>query len=144
MTKERKTKVYKFIAGKLAAMQNCEKAGNAEWYERHKDALLQVMEFAPSGGGFDSGTRLLNLDYESLPWNKLQFYTSFHHMTEHGYYDGWTDHTVTVRPCLLFGFQLTVSGKNRNDIKEYIAEIFNDWLDWIVTETKEGVSVNRE
>ena len=50
-------------------------------------------------------------------------------MTEHGYYDGWTEHDVIVTPSLRSpGFSLRITGRNRRDIKEYIADAFHDAL----------------
>ena len=63
----------------------------------------------------------MNLDKSSA--SKLVFETSFHHMSEHGYYTKWTDHTVTVRPAFQ-GLDIRVSGRNHGDIKDYIAECF--------------------
>lgn len=45
-----------------------------------------------------------------------------------GMYNGWTEHVITVRPSLQFGITLSVSGRNCNDIKDYIAEIFQHAL----------------
>ena len=55
---------------------------------------------------------------------------------ETGMYDGWTEHTVTVRPSLQFGFRLSISGRNRNGIKDYIAEVFGEILNTEVVETE--------
>ena len=49
-------------------------------------------------------------------------------MDEHGGYDGWTEHIVTVKPSLLFGFDVDVSGDDKNQINDYIADVFNTWL----------------
>ena len=49
-------------------------------------------------------------------------------MNDAGSYDGWTDHVITVRPSLAFGFELKISGPNRNDIKEYIHDTFDTAL----------------
>lgn len=111
-------KLYIHIAHTLLAMRNCEASGNLEWFSKHREDLRAVN--LPSGSGFDNGSEL---DPKSTP-EKLVFTTSFHHMNENGMYDGWTDHTVTVRPSLVFGFLITVGGKNRNDIKAYVAEMF--------------------
>jgi hypothetical protein len=45
-------------------------------------------------------------------------------MDENGFYDGWTDHTITIRPDLVFQFDMRISGRNKNEIKDYIAECF--------------------
>jgi hypothetical protein len=117
------TKLYREIALKLTAIENCEKSGNTEWHLKHSDAVNQlVKDHMPSGGGFDSGTHFA---WEKSTPDKLVFETSFHHMNENGFYDGWSDHVVTVKASLAFGFTVTVSGPNRNDIKDYIAETFH-------------------
>jgi hypothetical protein len=64
--------------------------------------------------------------------------TAFHHMTEYGYYDGWTEHTVRVYPEF-DGFRMTISGRNRNDIKDYIYDTFHDCLSDLYDDgTQEG------
>lgn len=83
-----------------------------------------MMRHAPHGSGFDNGTML---DFDKSGGAKLVFTTAFHHMTEHGYYSGWTEHTVTVTPAF-DGFDLKISGRDRNDIKDYIADVFNTFL----------------
>jgi hypothetical protein len=50
-------------------------------------------------------------------------------MDEHGGYDGWTEHSIIVTPDLASGFDLRVNGRDRRDIKEYLAEIFGYALD---------------
>jgi hypothetical protein len=79
----------------------------------------------PHGSGFDNGTEL---DTKTSAREKLIFATSFHHMDDNGSYDGWTEHTVTVRPSLVHGFGLTVSGRNVRGIKDHIAEAFESAL----------------
>lgn len=114
--------VFTQIASRIVAMRNCEKVGNTEWRNKHKTAIESlVKEHAPSGSGFDNGTRF---DYDKSTGAKLIFHTSFHHMNETGYYDGWTEHTVTVTRDFL-GACYRVSGRNRNDIKEFIEQAFS-------------------
>ena len=114
---------YQRIARRLHAMINCESSGNDEWYAKHEEAIHDICQHEmPSGSGFDSGTSF-NFD-ESTP-EKLVFNTAFHHMNDGGMYDGWTEHKVIVTPSLEFGFNLRVTGKDRNGIKDYIAEMFS-------------------
>ena len=118
------TKVYREIAAKALAIQNCEKSGNTEWHCKHSDKLARLIDnTAPSGSGIDNGVHFLG--YEK---GKLKFSADFHHMDENGYYDGWTEHVVTVEPCLFNEISITVSGRNRNEIKEYLGELFHNWL----------------
>lgn len=113
--------VARRIATLLQSIENCAKSGNSEWHAKHSVTLVKlVKESMPSGAGFDAGTRL---DNNSTP-EKLVFRTSFHHMNETGMYDGWTEHNVTVRASLVHGLSLSISGRDRNGIKDYIAETF--------------------
>lgn len=121
-TPKRKRALYRELASLVQARLNCEKSGNAEWHSKHTERIERlVKEYLPSGSGFDSGTKL---DLDSSTGDKLVFGTAFHHMNESGMYDGWTPHVVTVRPSLAFGFNLSISGRDRNGIKEYIGELF--------------------
>ena len=120
---ERNTeKLYKRIAALVIAIENCRKTANIEWEEKHIKKIEQlVKENMPHGSGFDNGTFF---NHEKSKENKLVFDTSYHHMNENGYYDGWTDHEVIVTPDLAFNFALRITGKNRNEIKEYMADCF--------------------
>jgi hypothetical protein len=94
-----------------------------EWFDRHEDTIERIVrDFLPHGSGVDNGVKF---DFDHSTGEKLVLHTSFHHMDENGFYDGWTDHTVTVRPSLRFGFDLSVSGRNRNEIKDYLADCFS-------------------
>lgn len=104
--------------------RNAEASDNAEWAEKWAERVVDIMEGAPSGSGFDSGTQLGDAHKQSD--RRLTFATSFHHMNEAGY-NGWTDHLVTAE-MTFNGLDVKVSGRNRNDIKDYIAELFCFWL----------------
>jgi hypothetical protein len=45
-------------------------------------------------------------------------------MNDAGYYDGWTDHIVIVSPSF-DGIDIKISGRNRNDIKDYLHDVFH-------------------
>lgn len=115
-------KIYQHIASRVAAIENCRNAGNVEWETKHSEVIRAIArEYLPSGGGVDSGARFR---FGGSSAQKLILETSFHHMDEGGGYDGWTDHTVTVRPCLRSGIVLSISGRNENGIKEYLHDLF--------------------
>lgn len=93
--------------------------------ERERDDINRlVREFMPSGSGFDSGT---TFDLDKSNRLKMVFNTGFHHMDDNGSYDGWTHHTVVVTPNF-GGFDIRVTGRDRNDIKDYIGETFENAL----------------
>jgi hypothetical protein len=114
--------LYQALASKVSARIHCATTGKDEWLLRHRDdADALVRERMPSGSGFDNGT---TLDWDKSTGEKLVFNTAFHHMDEHGGYIGWTEHTVTVKPSLMSGIDLTISGRDRRQIKEYIHECY--------------------
>lgn len=120
-------RLYEQLSAVVEARLNCAKvkadgtATNPEWYGRWYAIIQQlVKDFLPSGSGFDSGTKI---DLDASHAEKLVFHTSYHHMDDVGYYDGWTEHTVTVTPSFR-GIKLRVSGRDRNEIKDYIYEAF--------------------
>ena len=118
-----KLPLYRLIARAGVAADNCAKHGNTEWQQVWEELLEKCEELLPSGSGFDAGT---TIEYASS--SKIVLQTSFHHMDEHGYYDGWTEHVITVIPDLVNGFDLRISGRNKNNVKEYIADVFFDVL----------------
>lgn len=119
-------KVFQAIARKLQARDNCLKGTSSlsrEWAQKHEESIVSLIEnYLPHGSGFDSGTKI-DLD-RSTP-EKLVFFTSFHHMNEHGMYIGWSNHDVIVRPSLTWGFDLRVTGRDRKSIKAFIEESFD-------------------
>lgn len=123
------TTVAQRFAELIQARANCAQSGNAEWFERHTDRIAQLnREAMPHGAGFDNGVEVvldsIHSDAGCSTGSKLVFRTAFHHMDEHGGYAGWTDHIVTVKPAFIGDFDLTVSGRDRNQIKDYIGETF--------------------
>ena len=92
-----------------------------EWTSKHEERILDlVRDRLPSGSGFDSGTQI---DFKACRADRLVFSTAFHHMNDVGFYDGWTEHKVIIRPTF-DGIDICVTGRNRNDIKDYIADCF--------------------
>ena len=118
-------KLYRKLATLIQARRNCIVSSNDEWTARHTEAINAMAKELPGGSGLDAGT---SIDIDASAPNKLVLHTSFHHMNDNGMYDGWTEHTITVVPDLAFGFDLRISGRNRNDIKDLLAELFNEAL----------------
>lgn len=127
------TKLYRRFAVIVDAMKNCAemaKAHNPDHYNEmianYGEELRQLLaDHMPSGSGIDNGTKLM----DGATSERIRFYTSFHHMDENGYYDGWTDHIITLKPSLVSEFRLDISGRNRNDIKDYLADVFRNALE---------------
>lgn len=123
------SKVYQAIASRMAAIRNCAERGNLEWQEKHESALAELIEkHLPHGSGFDAGT---TFDVESHIYGnpeRLIFGADYHHLNANGFYTGWTRHAVIVSPSLVGGISLRVTGRDKNGIKDYIAETFNHCL----------------
>jgi hypothetical protein len=118
-------KFYQDVAQTFNAYNNCIKSGNKEWEDRHANNLEDlVKKYLPRGSGFDNGTKF---NWDESKDNKLVFDTAFHHMNENGYYDGWSEHKIIITPDLMNDFNVKITGKNRNNIKEYIYSRFADF-----------------
>ena len=109
----------------------------SQWRERREKELKALMDELPSGDGWDLGTKL-NEEKTRIGANsdceRIVFYGEFHHMDENGFYDRWTNHTIVVTPSLRWGFELRVTGKDRNQIKDYLDDLFHEALSRLVWE----------
>lgn len=113
--------LYEVLAQAIQAQQNCVTNNNTSWFGKWYDFIEDlVKDHFPKGSGFDNGTTL----EEDFNPERLVFDVSFHHMNENGMYDGWTDHQVIVTPSLSHGCNLRITGPNRNEIKDYIHDVF--------------------
>tara|TARA_R110000868_G_scaffold96843_3_gene266311 strand:- start:2456 stop:2845 length:390 start_codon:yes stop_codon:yes gene_type:complete len=116
--------IYQVIAGRTEAIKSCIKTGSKEWEDKHGEILDAIEKDLPRGSGIDSGT---TIDRELTTRSKIVLKTAYHHMDTNGYYDGWTEHTVIVTPSF-DGIDIRITGRNRNDIKDYLHEIFDHAL----------------
>lgn len=107
------------IISALVARRNCQESGN-EWFQKWSETLNQLELLLPSGAGIDNGT---NIDRNASSRDKLVLSTAFHHMDEHGGYDGWTKHEIHVTPAF-DGINIRITGPDRNQIKEYLHDVF--------------------
>lgn len=115
--------LYSELASAIQARANCQESCNVEWLHRHEAWIDHLVKNClPSGSGIDCGT---SIDLEASHGERLVLGTSFHHMHESGMYDGWTEHVITVTPSFSGGFHLRISGRNRNNIKEYLHEEYS-------------------
>lgn len=115
------------ISTALGALQNCQRNGCHDADLIWTEVLDRLERELPRGSGFDAGTKI---DRDSDP-EKIRFTTSFHHMNDGGYYDGWTEHVVTISPSFQHLFDVKVSGRDRNQIKDLIATVFRCELNTI-------------
>jgi hypothetical protein len=97
--------------------------------DRAQEYLDWLVKYGlPSGSGFDNGCKLGDTnDYDK----RIVIETSFRHMNGNGMYCGWTDHKAIITPAW-GGFELRITGQNKNDIKDYIDHVFTDSLTKLV------------
>lgn len=128
-------KLITIISSAIEARSNCLKNGNE--YAAKWDELLDTIqrEYLPSGCGIDSGT---TIDVDDCNRGRVVLNTAYHHMNEGGYYDGWTEHRVIVSPEF-DGITIDVKGRNRNDIKDYLAETLDHCLNEEYVSTVDGL-----
>ena len=118
-------KVYQALAAAIVARNNCIKSGNALWEENWTRRIRDIEQGLPSGSGIDCGTKIVLPDCTA---DKLVLLASYHHMhPQSGMYDGWTEHVIVVRPTFS-GIALKIGGRNRNDIKDYLHEVYHTAL----------------
>jgi len=114
--------LYQALAILCQARLTCVESNNLEWKEKHEQEIKElVAEWLPHGSGVDDE---VVFDLERSNANKLVLRFGYHHTNEVGMYDGWTFHVCTVRPSLTNDFELKISGPNRNDVKEYLYQVF--------------------
>lgn len=110
------------------------------WYRAVKESNNQRMDtnsvfidricdlVMPHGSGIDGNHAKLDFD-RSKP-NRLVFAPfDFHHMNDGGYYDGWSEHELIVSASLAHGYELKITGRDRNDVKEYLYQT----IDYAIT-----------
>ena len=102
--------------------------------EIRNDLDSMVQNYLPHGSGIDNG---VTIDHEQSRKNKIVLNLGFHHMDDYGY-SGWTEHTAVIQPCLSFGYSLKITGRNRNEIKQYLQDVLSDDLDQEMTRAKIG------
>lgn len=112
-------KLYQQLVQTQMAIDSCRKTNNTLWQERHEEKLAKLAKTLPSGSGIDNGTTI-----EQITENKIVLSFGFHHMDENGFYNGWTQHRCTVKPSLVNGIDLSITGPNKNDIKDYLYEVY--------------------
>lgn len=119
-------KLYQALSEVFDWMSRCK--GDPQYkigYEMARAQWVYLKGLLPSGSGIDSGTKIIG---QKCSPRRFVMVAEYHHMNESGMYDGWTSHTITVKAHLYWGFELTVGGRNRNDIKDYLYEVYDSCL----------------
>lgn len=119
------SKLYQLIASEIARLHYCDAAQTNQPHHADNAAnareRLQIMQDElPSGSGIDCGTKI---DLDESTDRKIVLTLSYHHMNDGGMYDGWTDHKIVLTPGFCC-FAIKITGRDRNSIKEYLADTY--------------------
>jgi len=131
MSRINKYPLYKYIAVKINAIQNCIKNNNQEWERKHLDSLVEITQFLPRGSGIDSGCEIV---LEKLQDNRIIINSSYHAMNPQGFYIGWLDFMIIVRPDLISDFVLDIEWE---EYLEWNHNQNNIWLEMVDLEDSE-------
>jgi hypothetical protein len=118
-----KRKVYEHIARELLKAEANRGKDDTKYDDMVDDLEGWVRKNGPSGSGIDTGTKL-----ERSTSERIVLRCEFHHMNDAGYYTGWTSHTVIVKPSLCTGIEVSITGHDKNQIKEYLGDVYYQWL----------------
>ena len=115
------TKLCAVIASTIGARARCEQTGATEWFNRHSDTLQAIeRDYLPHGSGIDNG---VGIDVYGSNEEKIVLTLGYHHMNDGGYYDGWTEHKAIITPAFTGGLKIRITGRDRNQIKEYLHDV---------------------
>lgn len=121
--------LYRVLSETFEAYKRCQATPGHEWANRHGGRIHKLcFAYMPSGAGWDNGT---SFDFDASRPDHLVFTGAYHHMVE-GTYDGWTSHKVIVRPSLSQGIYIRITGRNRDDVKAYLHDVFSEALHTLV------------
>lgn len=112
-------------------------AKNCEWLKTVNDSFLSECEnridklekMLPSGSGIDCGCKI---DHKNSGIKKVVITFDYHFMNEDGYYDGWGSFKLTVLPRLDGNIDMKISGKDRNQVKDYFYDLFDTELNCLI------------
>jgi len=96
---------------------------NNEWVEVWEKNINELIETLPHGSGVDGETKF---NYEESKNDKLIINSAYHFMDDNGFYDGWTDIQIILKPDWS-RVDLNVKGifpKKYSDIRNYLEELF--------------------
>ena len=117
---------YRMLSKLVQARKNTIDNQNSHWQEKHENTIAKIMATAPIGSGINSGTFF---DVDKSTKDKLIFWVCFEHMNERGFYTEKTAHKIIVTPSLANKYEVKITGKNKNNIKSYLIDLYCTWFE---------------
>ena len=107
--------------------QTCDwhKVVNDEYMGECEDRIYKLEQLLPSGSGIDAGCKI---DVEKSSSDKVIITFGYHFLNDAGYYDGWGEYKLIIKPNLSNDFDLRIVGKDRRFIKDYLYDLFDTEL----------------
>lgn len=124
-------KLYDKIGSVVQAIKSCDESNNQEWSKKHGHTLCDLINKLPHGSGID-GTTLIQT-YKCRK-DLIVIESSYHCMDGNGFYDGWIDFEVWIRPSFS-GIDIDVKGRFSErhgkyaTTKDYLLDTFATCLD---------------
>lgn len=120
-------KLYEAIAQQLGRIERCSDGATGDNAESNIADAHETIEYLckhalPRGSGFDAGC---TLDFDKSNNARLVFVVPFHCLDGNGFYCGWRDYGVIVKASLELGYELRITGRDWNGLREYIADTFH-------------------
>jgi hypothetical protein len=110
------------LINEIAKMCDWHKTVNENYVNQCEDRIEKLQKCLPHGSGIDSGCKI---DVEKSGYDKVVITFGFHFLDDAGYYDGWEDYRLVAVPRLdSQGFKISIYGKNRRYIKDYLYNTF--------------------
>ena len=72
---------------------------------------------------FPIGSGICNTEVISVTDKKIVIGFSYQHYNDNGYHEGYTNHECRIT-AKFDDFNIYISGRNKNDIKDYLHELF--------------------
>jgi len=109
----------KTLANKIAASKECKEPFKSDAIE----AIEEMEKLLPHESGIDGN---INFDIDKSNKNKIVVFFVYHHTNEKGYYNGWTSHELIITPSFTLGFDMRITGTNKNKCKDYFYDLFSE------------------
>lgn len=86
--------------------------------------LASLNELLPKGNGIEAGCAILLKSTR----NKIVIDTAYNHPNGSYVATRWTNHQVVVTPAFEGEINIRITGKNENDIKDFLFDVFREAL----------------
>lgn len=106
----------------LANLINAIKTCKPDWADKHNSTIDEMEKLLPHGSGIDG---ICEIDRTNSTKDKIIVNFEYHHMDDGGFYDGWTDHKLILTPSFIGGYDMRITGRDRNQIKDYLYDLFS-------------------